>query len=102
MNLIPSDKYRFCNHHHELTEDHEIVNFGSGEFIANKDAIPLLKALNEAGLQTRTHHYEKDKGGFVSIILEDNIQIEIKTVEELDADRTQFNGKKELLIIWRK
>ena len=94
-----TDKFKFCNHHHELTEDHEMVDFGDGEFVANKMAIPLLKALNELGLRTRTHHVDAG-GGFVSILLEDNVRVEIKTVNEVDADRTKFNGKKELLILW--
>ena len=66
----PTNKYKFCNHHHEIGEDHEIVNFGSG--------------------------------GFVSILLDENVFIEIKTVNEKDAERTEYNGKKELLIHWSK
>lgn len=93
-----TDKYKFCNHHHELTDQDEIVNFGDGDFVANKKAIPLLKALNELGLKTRTHHCD-DNGGFVSILL-DNVTVEIKTVNERDADRYRYDGKKELLIIW--
>lgn len=46
-----TNKYKFCNHYHELTKEHEIVNFGDGEFVANKKATPLLKALNELGLK---------------------------------------------------
>jgi hypothetical protein len=95
-----TEKYKYCNHHHEIGDNHEIVNFGDGDFVANKAAIPLLKALNEAGLKTRTHHYE-GRDGFVSILLEDNVMVEIKTVYERDADRTKYNGKKELLIMWR-
>lgn len=96
----PTDKYRHFNHHHELTDDHEIVDFGDGEFIANKKAIPLLKALNELGLRTRTHHVG-DEGGFVSILLE-HVRVEVKTVNEIDADRTKYNGKTELLLSWDK
>lgn len=96
-----TDKYRFCNHHHELTENHEIVNFGYGDFVANKEAIPLLKALNELGLMTRTHHVG-DENNFISIILNDDVSIEIKSIFEKDADRTKYNGKKELLIQWNR
>lgn len=96
----PTDKYKYCNHHHELTDQHEIVDFGTGEFVANKVAIPLLKALNEVGLKTRTHHMD-ERGGFVAILL-DNVRIEIKPVFEKDADRTEFNGKYELLILWER
>ena len=99
MTEKPTEKYRFCNHHHELSEHHTLVDFGDGEFVANKAAIPLLKALNECGLRTRTHHYD-GKHGFVSILLDENVFIEIKTVQEKDAERTKYNGKKELLILW--
>lgn len=89
--LVPSDKYRFCNHHHELTPDHELVDFGTGQFVANKAAIPLLKALNEAGLITRTHHYDKNGGpAFVSILL-DSCTIETQKVHD---------GAFEILIRW--
>lgn len=99
--MTHTDKYKFCNHHHELTDEHEIVDFGDGEFVANKAAIPLLKALNEAGLKTRTHHFAGGNHGFVSILL-DNVRLEIKQVNEVDADRTKYNGKTELLILWDK
>lgn len=96
----PSDKYASCNHHHELTDRHELVDFGGGEFVANKDGIPVLKALNEIGLNTRTHHIEKGGYCFLSILL-DNVDLEIITVYERDADRDKYNGKKELLIRWK-
>lgn len=96
--MKPTTKYKHCNHHHELTEDHSLVDFGDGEFVANNKAIPLLKALAEVGLRTRTHHFDGEHG-FVSILL-DNVDIEVKTVNEVDADRTKYNGKTELLIRW--
>ena len=99
---MPTRRYKFCNHHHEVEENHEIVDFGDGMFVANKAAIPLLKALNDVGLKTRTHHYDGGEHGFVSILLEDGVTIEVKTVNEKDADRTKYNGKKELLIMWQK
>lgn len=90
------------NHHHELTDKHEIVDFGDGGFVANKEAIPLLKALHEAGLRTRTHHItEGENHCFISILL-DNVQLEIKTVNEKDANRITYNGRPELLIKWDK
>lgn len=101
MELQTSDKYRFCNHHHELTEQHEIIDLGDGPFVANKAAIPLLTALNEAGLRTRTHHHDGGENRFVSILL-DNVTLEIRKVHEVHADRTRYNGKTELLICWRK
>lgn len=99
--MNPTDKYRQFNHHHELTEDHELVDFGDGEFIANKPAIPLLKALYEAGLRTRSHHVGNDGYSWVCILL-DGVDLEIRTVNEKDADRTKYNGKTELLIRWNK
>lgn len=98
MKETPTNKFRFCNHHHDLTDNHQWVDFGDGEFVANKKAIPLLKALNEIGLKTRTHHVG-ESGCFISILL-DNVHVEIKTVNEIDADRTKYNGKKEILLMW--
>ena len=91
-------KYEYCNHHHKLTKQHKIVDFGDGKFVANKTAIPLLKALNERGLKTRTHHVD-ETGGFISILL-DNATIEVYKVFERDADRTKYNGKYEVLLQW--
>jgi hypothetical protein len=95
--LKETEKYRYCNHHHELDENYKIVDFGDGKFVANKEAIPLLKALNEIGLRTRTHHIE-NKSGFFSILLDKHITVEIKTIKEGDADRKKYNGQKEILI----
>jgi hypothetical protein len=96
-----TDQYKYCNHHHELTDDYEIVDFGDGEFVANKQAVPLLKALNEVGLRTRTHHIDDTAHAFVGVLL-DNVSIEVVDVFERDADRTKYNGKKELRISWNK
>lgn len=97
----PSDKYRFCNHHHKLTPEHEIVDFGDGKFVANKAAVPLLKALNELGLRTRTHHVgQPGEQCFVSILLDERVSFEIKRVFEKDADRSRYNDETELLITW--
>lgn len=96
-----TDEYRYCNHHHELTENHLLVDFGSGQFVANKEAIPLLKALNEIGLKTRTHHIGNENHAFISILL-DNVVIEVCHVNEKDATRSEYNGKYELLIRWTK
>jgi hypothetical protein len=101
MTPPPSDQFRYCNHHHEIGPDHELVNIGGCEFVANKMAIPLLQALNDAGLITRSHHHDTTGEGFISILL-DNVDIEVRTVNESDADRVTFDGKKELLIKWHK
>jgi hypothetical protein len=78
-----------------------MVDFGDGRFVANKQAIPLLKALNEIGLRTRTHHVGNDEYAFISILL-DNVEVCVKQVFEGQANRTKYNGKYELLIQWRK
>lgn len=96
---VPTNKYRYCNHYHELTDEHRIVDFGDGEFVANVDAIPLLEALAKLGLRTRTHHVDK-YGGFFSILLEPNVRVEVKTVNEIHSERTKYNGMLEVLIQW--
>lgn len=95
----PSERYKHCNHHHELTDDHILVDFGTGEFVANKAAVPLLKALNEAGIRTRTHHWTGDGYGFIGLLM-DNISVEVRAVNERSADQDRYNGKMELLISW--
>lgn len=94
-----SNKYEYCNHFHELTENHEVVDFGDGKFVANKKAIPLLKALNEIGLKTRSHHIDGEVN-WVCILI-DNASIEVREVFEGRAKRTKYNGKYELLINWK-
>lgn len=93
-----TEKYKHFNHYHEMTDEHEMVDFGDGEFIANKKAIPLLKALNDLGLRTRTHHVDEN-GGFVSILLRSGISFVVKEVNEQDRDK--YDGEFELLIDWR-
>ncbi|WEG18688.1 hypothetical protein PQ478_09425 [Alkalihalophilus pseudofirmus] len=99
LNPNITNDYKHCNHHHELTENHRLVDFGDGEFVANVDAIPLLKALSDLGLRTRTHHVDKD-GGFFSILVEPNVSFFLRQVNEVDSDRTKYNGKTEVLISW--
>ena len=94
-----TDKYVHFNHHQELTDEHEFVDFGDGEFIANKDAIPLLKALNEIGLRTRTHNVTKDKC-YLGIFLDPDMKFEIEQVDEEYATRERYNGRTELVIRW--
>ena len=97
-----TNKYKYCNHHHELTKNHTIVNFGNGEFVANNDAIPLLKALNEIGLKTRSHHIEKDKNkkAFITILMDNVCGAEVRKVQERDSTRTKYDDKDELTIVW--
>jgi len=102
MDALPTDKYKHFNHHHEITEKHQFVDFGDGEFIANKEAVPLLAALNNLGLRTRTHHIDEN-GGFFSILIDDNIQdVTVKKVYERDSTRTKYNGMTEVLISFRR
>lgn len=102
MSIKSTDKFKYCNHYHELSDNHEIVDFGDGEFVANKEAIPLLKALNELGIRTRSHHIDNNKEGWFSIILNNNIRFEVKEVNEIHADRIKYNGKFELMIFFNK
>lgn len=97
----PTEKYKKYNHYHEIGDEHQLVDFGNGEFIANNEAIPLLKALNESGLKTRSHHIDDKEHAWVCVLL-DNVELEIKKVNEKDSSRTEYNGKMELLIRWKK
>ncbi len=97
-----TDKYKYCNHHHELTENHELVTIGSATFVANREAIPLLQALNDLGLTTRTHHVSKTGECFISVLLSPGVSVEIREVNEKDSTRTEFNGQRELLIAWSR
>ena|SRR5690625_3183623 len=97
---VSTDKYAHFNHHHELTDEHEIVDFGNGEFIANKMAIPLLKALADLGLRTRTHHIDVN-GGFFSIIIDPKMEVSIRQVFERDSTRTEYDGLTEVLFRFR-
>ena len=92
-----TDKYKHFNHYHELTDEHQMVDFGDGEFIANVSAIPILRALNDLGLRTRTHHVDVE-GGFVSILIEPHISILVRNLNE--QDRRKYDGMTELLIQW--
>lgn len=89
-----SEKYAWCNHHHELTDRHEIVSIGGNEFVANKRAIPLLQALNNVGLKTRSHHIDDPKDNSFVCLLMDNIHsVEIQTLKD---------GTKQLVIQWEQ
>ena len=96
-----TDKYKYCNHHHEITKNQETIDLGTGKFVADKQMIPLLKALNEIGLITRTHNYSDSGIHFIGILL-DNVGIEVNKAFERSAGRTKFNGKTQLLIRWKK
>lgn len=96
----PSTRHAHCNHHHEMTDQHVIVNIGGEEFVANRAAVPLLTALADVGLKTRSHHItDNESACFVSIML-DNADVEIRKVLESDATRSAYNGRFELLLRW--
>ena len=61
----------------------------------------MLKALNEIGLKTRSHHIDDKEYAWVCILL-DNVDLEVTNVFERDPDRIKYNGKKELRITWEK
>ena len=96
----PTDKYKHFNHHHEITDDQELVTIGGCEFIADKKMIPLLQALNDLGIETRTHNYHDDEC-WVGIVFDNCTNIQIRKVQENKATRTRFNGKTEMLLIWK-
>lgn len=94
MSKVFTEKYLWCNHHHELTNEHEIISIDGNEFVANKKAIPLLRALNNIGLKTRSHHInEIDENSFICILMDNIHTVEIKTLQ---------NGKQQLCIQWKQ
>lgn len=100
--ICPEDLYN-CNHHHKITDGQELVNFGNGTFVADKERIPLLKALNEAGLRTRTHCYGHGTGqSFISIILDKGVSFEVREVDEIHSSRSDYDGAFELLVSWQR
>ena len=103
MDRKNTEKYKKCNHHHEIEDFQEIVNFGSGFFVADKKRKKLLEALNECGLITRTHCYGHETGySFVSILMDNDLKIEVKDVSEYYSTRKFDKNKKEILISWKR
>lgn len=98
FNEIASD-YTHVNHHHPLTEDHTVINLDGEDIVANTPAVELLLALNNSGLKTRSHHVEKDYG-WVTILMDNIVSLDIRDIYEKDTPRTKYNGKRELLISW--
>lgn len=103
MEPKPTDKHKHMNHYHELTDEQEIVDFGTGKFIADKKRMPLLKALNEAGLITRSHCYGHETGhSFVGILMSEDVSISIHDAKETHSGRTFPEGMKEITIHWKR
>lgn len=100
--IIEEDRGKICNHHHPIKENQQTVNYGTGKFVADVERIPLLKALNECGLVTRTHCYGHESDhSFVSILLRNNLSVEFREVSERHSGRN-FEGEKELLLRWKR
>jgi len=79
MSTKPSKEYVWCNHHHELTNSHKVVEIGGNKFVANKKAIPLLNALNDVGLGTTSHHIDKQEdNSFIQISMKNIRAVEIR------------------------
>lgn len=81
-----TNKYIHCNHYHELNENQEIIDLGTGKFVVDKQRIQLLKALNECGLETRSHCYGHETGiSFVAIKTTNitNIQVRMNELQEI-------------------
>jgi hypothetical protein len=92
-----------CNHHHVISDDQEMVDLGRGAFVADKEMLPLLRALNDAGIATRTHCCGHGSGhSFLGIIIADGMHVDIRKVHETDAARDTFRGETELLISWSR
>lgn len=86
-----TNKYAHFNHYHEITENQEFVDYGTGEFIADKEMIPLLQALNNIGLETTTHNYDLTNGA---------AWVAIKTSNVSSINQSYQDGAPELLISW--
>lgn len=90
------------NHHHEVTKNQTVIDMGSGEFVADNERIPLLKALNDCGLITRTHCYGHETGeSFVGILADNIVRVEFRDTPEEVSGR-KFGSEKELLIVWKR
>ena len=100
---VTTKEYKRFNHYHKITKEQQFVNFGTGTFIADKKRIPLLKALNECGLITRTHCFGHEIGySFVSILLDENMTVEFKIINDGYDDKRFPKGTPELLISWKR
>jgi hypothetical protein len=77
---------------HAMKHEQELVEIDGQKFLADSEMIPLLKALNEAGLKTRTHCSGCEKGTPWVVIKTDNIEI---------IQVRNYEGCKEVLIEWK-
>ncbi len=72
----------------------EEISIGYETFEADVEMIPLLKALNHLGLRTRSHCYgHTTKVPHVAILFDNIEDVQIRTLA---------NGKKDLVITWRR
>ena len=98
----PTDKYKHMNHYHELTERQEIVDLGTGPFVADKAMLPLLRALNEIGICTRSHNYDEKTGQhFVAICLDKGTSVSITDGHENYSNRKDMCDH-QIVIGWKE
>jgi hypothetical protein len=97
-----TDKYKHMNHHHELTGEQEIIDLGTGKFVADKPMIPLLKALNDIGIRTRSHNYDSETGQhFVAICLDEGMNVNITSGHENHSTRDNMCDN-QVVIGWKE
>jgi len=82
------------NCHAEGHEEYqELVEIGGREFWADPEMIPLLRALNDAGLKTRSHCCGHETGRPWVVLRMDNVEtVEVRNRGEYD----------EVLIQWKR
>ncbi|MCK5236914.1 MAG: hypothetical protein KAR06_08010 [Deltaproteobacteria bacterium] len=98
----PTDKYKHMNHHHKLTPEQEIVDLGTGPFVADKPMLPLLRALNAIGLRTRSHNYNDETGEhFICLCLDKGLTVEIKNGVERKSTREDMCTN-QIVIGWKE
>ena len=88
---VPTTKYSHCNHHHKITKEQKFVTIGNSTFVADRELIRLLTALNDMGLKTVSHCCGHTTGvSWVRLSTKNINNIEIRKYEE------------SLIISWKK
>ncbi|MCK5017990.1 MAG: hypothetical protein KAS32_13120 [Candidatus Peribacteraceae bacterium] len=78
----------------EHREEQQLVKINGKKFWADRKLVPLLRALNEAGLETRTHCAGHQEGA------PSWVAIKLRNVEELYIRKDEIYN--ELIIEWKK
>jgi hypothetical protein len=65
------------------TSHQELVEINGKEFLADPEMIPLLKALNDAGLETRTHCSGHGGSAWVTIRIKNINSVEVRNRDDL-------------------